>query len=131
MPDPTQKQQSGDGGESPPKRARLENLESKPEGSSLKRKNGDSWESPRKRGRLNNGEANASENPATASTPQNQGKARENTRMKEFPAGNSITSASRIGFLQSLCKLPKYLLLVDLIPAVVSFSTYADIISFA
>ena len=44
---------------------------------------------------------------------------REVTRVKEFPAGNAATSALRIAFLHSLCKLPHFVLLLDLVPSVV------------
>ena len=44
---------------------------------------------------------------------------REVTRAKEFPAGNAATSALRIAFLHSLCKLPHFVLLLDLVPSVV------------
>ena len=44
---------------------------------------------------------------------------REVTRVKDFPAGNAATSASRIAFLHSLCKLLHFVLLLDLVPSVV------------
>ena len=44
---------------------------------------------------------------------------REVARVKEFPAGNAATSASRITFLHSLCKLPKFVLLLNLVQSVV------------
>ena len=44
---------------------------------------------------------------------------REVTMVKEFPAGNAATSTSRIAFLHSLCKLPHFVLLLDLVPSVV------------
>ena len=51
-------------------------------------------------------------------------RAREVGRIKDFPGGNVATSASRIAFLQSLCRLPKYLHLVDLVEAVVGAFFY-------
>ena len=58
------------------------------------------------------------------SPPQPQVRARELGRVKDFPGGNLATSASRIAFLQSLCKLPKYLHLVNLVePSVGAFFT--------
>lgn len=52
-------------------------------------------------------------------SPQPQVKAREASRVKEYPAGNLATSASRIAFLRSLCSLPKFLALVDVVAKVV------------
>ena len=46
------------------------------------------------------------------------------SRVKEFPAGNNATSASRITFLQSLCKHPKFTFLVDTIQPMVSSLIY-------
>jgi hypothetical protein len=60
-----------------------------------------------------------SENPALPVSPQPQVRSREVGRVKDFPGGNIATSASRIAFLQSLCPLPKYLDLVDLVLPVV------------
>jgi hypothetical protein len=40
-------------------------------------------------------------------------------RVKDFPAGNKATSKSRITFLKSLCGLPKFKALVDLVPPMV------------
>jgi Na+/glutamate symporter len=58
------------------------------------------------------------------SPPQPQVRARELGRVKDFPGGNLASSASRIAFLQSLCKLPKYLHLVNLVePLVGAFFT--------
>lgn len=48
-----------------------------------------------------------------------QGRVREASRVKEFPAGNIATSASRIAFLNSLCGLPKFRALLDLVQQVV------------
>ena len=53
------------------------------------------------------------------STPKAQGRVRDVSRVKDFPAGNVATSTSRIAFLNSLCKLPKFKVLLDLVPAVV------------
>jgi hypothetical protein len=47
-------------------------------------------------------------------------RAQKAPRVKEFPAGNVATSASRIRFLESLCQFPKFLSLLDLLPALVS-----------
>jgi hypothetical protein len=52
-------------------------------------------------------------------SPQRQVRGREVGRVKDYPGGNIATSASRKAFLQSLCPLPKYLDLVDLVQAVV------------
>lgn len=52
-------------------------------------------------------------------TPPPQARTRESSRVKEFPAGNTATSASRIAFLNSLCSSPKFRALVDLVQAVV------------
>jgi hypothetical protein len=46
-------------------------------------------------------------------------KVRDLSRVKDYPAGNLSTSSSRMAFLQSLCKLPKFSSLVDLVAAVV------------
>ena len=86
-------------------------------GGSKKRKRDDKEEYPSKRTRMQ------SKPPAKArgkSPVQQQVRGREFTRVKEFPAGNIVTSASRISFLQSLCNIPQYLSLVDLVPALVS-----------
>ena len=45
---------------------------------------------------------------------------RETTRVKEYPGGNTATSSSRIAFLKTLCKVPSFLSLADLVPALVS-----------
>jgi hypothetical protein len=99
----------------------MTNVESNPEGS-RKRKSQDEEESPRKRNRTGNGDYNThnTEKVQPGGSSQHQGRGRENTRVKEFPAGNATTSASRIAFLQSLCKTPKFLSLVDLVQTVVS-----------
>lgn len=55
----------------------------------------------------------------SVSTPEAQVRVREVKRVKEFPAGNTVTSSSRIAFLNSLCSLPKFKALLDLVPAVV------------
>jgi hypothetical protein len=68
--------------------------------------------------RLGDGESKA----GPASPAHRQGRGRETTRVKGFPAGNKTTSGSRISFLKSLCNIPKFLTLVDLVPAVVSGS---------
>jgi len=41
--------------------------------------------------------------------------------MKEFPAGNVVSSASRIAFLESLCKHEKFLSLAGLVQAMVGY----------
>ena len=46
-------------------------------------------------------------------------RSREAGRVKEFPAGNVASSGSRMAFLKSLCSLPKYRLMVDLIQLMV------------
>jgi hypothetical protein len=81
--------------ESPSKRRRKVDAESTPE-VPQKRKITDRDESPSKRPR------------------------RENKRVKDFPAGNVTTSGSRIAFLKTLCKIPKFLSMVDLVLAVAS-----------
>jgi hypothetical protein len=115
--------------ESPAKRTRSGIGESHPVGSK-KRKAEDQEESPLKRMRLGDGESNleGSKNARPASPAHHQGRGRESTRVKAFPAGNITTSASRISFLQSLCNIPKFLKLVDLVPAVVSRSLFWNII---
>jgi hypothetical protein len=40
--------------------------------------------------------------------------------VKDFPAGNSSSSTSRMAFLRSLCSLPKFKSMVDLIQPMVS-----------
>jgi hypothetical protein len=105
-----QKRKAEDGEASPSKRARLGN----------KRKHEDQEESPSKRTRLDHMKSNPPKKPRGKSPVQQQVRGRESTRVKEFPAGNIATSASRISFLQSLCNIPQYLSLVDLVPALVS-----------
>ena len=53
------------------------------------------------------------------STPEPPVRVRGAGRIKEFPAGNTVTSGSRITFLNSLCSLPTFRALVDLVQAVV------------
>ena len=53
------------------------------------------------------------------SPPEPQVRTQEAGRVKDFPGGNVTMSASRIAFLRSLCQVPKYLHLVDLVDAVV------------
>ena len=115
--------------EPPSKRTRVGIRESHPVGSK-KRKAEDQEESPLKRIRLGDGESNleGSKNARPASPANRHGRGRESARVKEFPAGNITTSASRISFLQSLCNIPKFLTLVDLVPAVVSRSLFWNII---
>jgi hypothetical protein len=124
----SQKRKHEDVEESPAKRTRMANRESNSEGS-RKRKNEEKGESSPKRKRLGNGESDVdrSVKAKRAPSPQHQGRGRENTRVKEFPAGNVTTSASRIAFLQSLCRIPKFLSLVDLVLAVVRQYLYANI----
>jgi len=104
----SQKRKAEDVEDSPSKRTRSGNRESKG-GGSKKRKLEDQEESPSKRTRLDH------EQPVPK-----QARGRESVRMKEFPAGNVVTSASRISFLHSLCNIPKFSSLVDLVPALVS-----------
>jgi hypothetical protein len=115
--------------EVPSKRTRGGIGESHPVGSK-KRKAEDQEASPLKRVRVDDGESDleGSKNARPASPAHRQGRGRESTRVKEFPAGNITTSASRISFLQSLCNIPKFLKLVDLVPAVVSQSLFWNII---
>ena len=96
------------------------------EGESLKRKLKDQEESPSKRMKTGKVESNPETNGKAlpSSSDNHQGRGRENTRVKEFPAGNVTTSSSRISFLQSLCKVPKYLSLVDLVPILVSLKVF-------
>jgi hypothetical protein len=54
-----------------------------------------------------------------ASTPEPLARVRGAGRVKAFPAGNTATSASRIAFLNSLCSLPTFRALVDLVQPVV------------
>jgi hypothetical protein len=96
LDDLSQKRKHEDG-ETHSKRNRLGNSELEPEGRK-KRKKEDLENSPLKRRRVGN---------------------RDSTRVKEHPAGNVATSASRKAFLQSLCACPEFLTLVDMIPAVV------------
>lgn len=57
----------------------------------------------------------------SASTPP-QTRVDKANNVAEFPAGNTATSASRIAFLNSLCRLPNYSGMVDLVHAVVRSS---------
>lgn len=75
----------------------MDDLESNP-GGSKKRKNDGEEGSPVKRKRM---------------------ETRDNSRVKEFPAGNVATSSARIAFLKTLCKIPKFCEMVDLVPAMV------------
>ena len=45
---------------------------------------------------------------------------RDTARVKEYPAGNVATSSSRMAFLQSLCSIPNFQKMIDLVPMVVS-----------
>ena len=58
--------------------------------------------------------------------PASPPKARGSARVREYPAGNLTTGGSRTAFLRSLCNLPKFRAIVDLIPATVRlpFSIY-------
>jgi hypothetical protein len=58
------------------------------------------------------------------SPPHPPMRSRDAGRVKDFPAGNIATSSSRIAFLKSLCNLPKYLDLVQLVQVVVGASSY-------
>ena len=86
-------------------------------------------ESPRKRSRTDfdvHQKRNKKDREESPSKPTR----RENTRIKDFPAGNITTSGSRIAFLKTLCKMPKFLSMVDLVPAVVGlffFETFLNI----
>ena len=62
---------------------------------------------------------------------QQQRKGRESTRVKVFPAGNTVMSASRVSFLQSLCNIPKFLSLVDLVTALVTLFTNTGYLNLA
>ena len=91
---------------------KYENLESEPEGSK-KRKKDNHCSSPAKRVR-----------------PPNQ----ELSRVKEFPAGNVATSFARTAFLRSLCKIPKFREMVDMVPTLVRiqlFRTIVDILFYS
>ena len=57
------------------------------------------------------------------------GGTRENSRMKEFPAGNIATSSSRIAFLKSLCNLPKFQEMVDLVLIMVSLYIFRTLVN--
>jgi len=46
------------------------------------------------------------------------------SRVKEFPAGNLATSSSRMAFLRSLCHLPKFMAMVDMILPIVRVSFF-------
>jgi len=114
-----QKRDLEDAGDSPLlKRRRMVNPEPTPKVSGKrKREDEDGGESPSKRTKAGNVEA----------------RSRGNTRVKEFPAGNVATSSSRIAFLKSLCKVPKFQSLVDLVPILVClslFSKFFDILVF-
>lgn len=73
----------------------------------------------KKRKREDEEEPTAEGSKQIKSTPMPQVRAREVGRVKNFPGGNAATSASRIAFLKSLCRLPRYLDLVNLVQAVV------------
>lgn len=90
------------------KKQKMENLESDSEGPK-KRKKEDQQGSLLKRKRVGN---------------------RENSRMKESPAGNIATSSVRIAFLQSFCNLPKFQEMVDLVPMVVSLYLFRTLVIF-
>ena len=111
------------GGDEEPlcKRRRTRNADSKPEGSQ-EWKLEDEEDSPWKQIPTGNGESNqrSSEKVPPAASAEHQGRARAKTRVKEFPARNVVTSSSRITFLQSLCKMPKFLSLVEFVDVVVS-----------
>jgi hypothetical protein len=53
------------------------------------------------------------------STPEPPARVRGAGRVKEFPAGNTATSTSRISFLNSLCSLPTFRALVEMVQLVV------------
>lgn len=61
------------------------------------------------------------------SPPKPQGKVRESGRVKEFPAGNLATSGSRMAFLRSLCSLPKFRSMVNLILPMVRLSSSINV----
>ena len=120
MFDLAKKQTVGDE-EPPTKRRRTRNEESNGDGSQKrKRQDEDQEESPPKRKRTVRDESKLprSEKVQPVSSVEHQG--RSEGRFKEFPAANVTTSSSRIAFLQRLCKIPKFLSLVDHVPRVVS-----------
>ena len=82
--------------------------ESYPEGSKNKKKE-DQQVSPSKRKRV--------------------GGDQEKSRMKEFLAGNIATSSSRIAFLESLCNLPKFQEMVDLVLIMVSLYILRNLVN--
>ena len=90
-----------------------------------KRKNEEQEESPSRRICVGKGE---SEKTQPSSSHQPQGGGRQKTRVKEYPAGNAMTSSSRISFLRSLSTFPGFQTLVDLVPTVVSRSLFWNII---
>ena len=51
-----------------------------------------------------------------APTPLPQGR----SRVKEYPGGNTATIGSRIAFLKTLCPVPKFVALANLVDKVVS-----------
>ena len=53
------------------------------------------------------------------STPEPLARVRGAGRVREFLAGNTATSSARITFLKSLCSLPTFRALVDLVQLVV------------
>jgi len=108
-----QKRKNEDSEEPPFKKIRLDNKVPK-QGGAQKRRGEALEESSSKQKRLG-GESSTYKTEEV--TPA---RVREHARVKVFPAGNVTTSGSRIAFLQSLCKLPKFLTLVDLVPTVVS-----------
>lgn len=62
-----------------------------------------------------------------ASSLQPQRTSREASRVKDFPAGNVTTSASRVAFLRSLCRSEKFGELIELVQAVVCATLSGDV----
>jgi hypothetical protein len=120
-----QKRKAEDGEVPPNKRTRAENREYDIRGSK-KRKIEDQEESPSKRTRLDQ----PPKKPRGKSPAQQQARGRESTRVKEFPSGNITTSSSRISFLRSLCNIPQFLSLVDLVPALVRWPCLQILVMF-
>jgi len=115
--------------ESPPsKRICVGKNDSNAEGSK-KRRVEEQEGPPFKRKRTGGAESDLAKSKEAMPLPsQHQGRVREHSRVKEFPAGNATTSASRIAFLQSLCAIPKFLSLVDSVETVVSQSLFRNIV---
>jgi len=115
----SKKKKGDDVGESPSKqKRRVGNSES-----SQGKKGDDVGESPLKQKRVGNSENKAKSSKSKKGDDMGESPSkptRVGNRLKDFPAGNASTSASRMAFLKSLCKVPKFCSLVDLVPTVVS-----------